>query len=188
MKFGYARVSDVSQSLETQIEKLKGYGVDEIIMEKVSGVSEDKKLNELLSSMRKGDSLVVSRMDRLGRTARQLLQLVEDLEEKEVNLVFLDLQVDLNSPVGKFFLTNLAGFAELERSQLKEKQRAGIEIAKEKGVYKGRVTWYTQDHPRIQHAFELYDAKNHTVREICKICNLSKATFYRKLKERESNG
>lgn len=184
MIFGYARVSSLDQNLDTQIEKLREANVDKIVSEKVSGVSlEREKLDDLLNMLIEGDTLVVARMDRLGRNTKQLLELVEHLEEKGVFLNILDLGIDTSKPTGKFILTVMSAFAELDRTMIKEKQAAGIELAKRKGVYKGRRKKYNEHHKGIQHALHLRKTTNMSVNEICEITGISRATFYRRMKE-----
>lgn len=184
MIYGYARVSSKDQNLATQIEKLNEFGVNEIISEKISGIVPKKtKLDALLSNLKENDTLVVTRMDRLGRNTVQLLQLVEELQEKNVDLVILNMGIDTRTPTGKFFLTVMAGFSELDRTMIKEKQRAGIQLAKKKGLYKGRPKKYTKNHDGIKHALELRKSTNKTVKEISKITRISQATLYRRFRE-----
>src|SRR5690625_3281868 len=121
MIYGYARVSTQDQNLDSQIEKLTKYGVDELVKEKISGVSIQKPLlDELLSKIAPNDTLVVTRMDRLGRNTVQLLQLVEQLRERDIHFVILNLGIDTRTPTGKFFLTVMAAFSELDREMIKE--------------------------------------------------------------------
>ena len=188
MIYGYARVSAQDQNLDTQVEKLTKFGVDEIVKEKISGVSKQKQqLDELLSKIATGDTLVVTRMDRLGRNTVQLLQLVEQLRERNIHFVILNLGIDTRTPTGKFFLTVMAAFSELDREMIKEKQRSGIKLAKQKGKYRGRVKKYTDKHPGMNHAIELRKTTDKTVKEICTITGISQAAFYRKLKEMEKD-
>ncbi|KZR57471.1 recombinase family protein [Bacillus subtilis] len=188
MIYGYARVSTQDQNLDTQIEQLTNFGVDEIVKEKISGVSKQKQqLDELLSKIATGDTLVVTRMDRLGRNTVQLLQLVEQLRERNTHFVILNLGIDTRTPTGKFFLTVMAAFSELDREMIKEKQRSGIKLAKQKGKYRGRVKKYTDKHPGMNHALELRQTTDKTVKEICTITGVSQAAFYRKLKEMEKD-
>lgn len=144
-----------------------------------------ERLDELLSKIATGDTLVVTRMDRLGRNTVQLLQLVEQLRERNIHLVILNLGIDTRTPTGKFFLTVMAAFSELDREMIKEKQRSGIKLAKQKGKYRGRVKKYTDKHPGMNHAIELRNTTDKTVKEICAITKVSQAAFYRKLKEME---
>jgi DNA invertase Pin-like site-specific DNA recombinase len=185
--YGYARVSSTDQNLDTQIEQLKKYGVEKLISEKITGVSENKLLDQLLSKLTSGDTLVATRMDRLGRSTIQLLQLVEHLSNSNIYLVVLNLGIDTRTPTGKFFLTIMAGFSELERTMIKEKQRAGIDLAKQKGKYVGRIKKYTEKHVGMKHAIELYNEKNKTVKEICEITKVSRAALYRAIKGKKEH-
>lgn len=184
MIYGYARVSSQDQNLDSQVIQLSNFGVDEIVQEKISGVSKQKqKLDDLLIQLTSGDTLVVTRMDRLGRNTVQLLQQVEEFREKSIHFVILNLGIDTRTPTGKFFLTVMAAFSELDRDMIKEKQRSGIEVAKQKGKYRGRLKKYTDKHPGMAHAIELRKNTDKTVKEICAITRVSQASFYRRLKE-----
>lgn len=184
MIYGYARVSAQDQNLDTQIEQLLKYGVNKIVKEKISGVSQEKiELDDLLSRLIKGDTLVVTRMNRLGRNTIQLLQFVEYLREKGVHFAVLNLGIDTRTPTGKFFLTVMSAFSELDWEMIKEKQIAGIKLAKQKGVYRGRVKKYTEQHAGMNHAIELRQQTKKTMKEICAITGVSQAALYRKLRE-----
>ncbi|WP_062472390.1 recombinase family protein [Jeotgalibaca dankookensis] len=184
MIYGYARVSTKDQNLETQLQQLQAFGVNEVISEKISGIVPKKtKLDALLHDLKENDTLVVTRMDRLGRNTVQLLQLVEALQERQVDLVVLNMGIDTRTPTGKFFLTIMAGFSELDRTMMKEKQAAGIQLAKKKGLYKGRPKKYTHTHARIKHALDLRKTTHKTVKEISQITGVSEATLYRRLRE-----
>ncbi|MDQ0418842.1 DNA invertase Pin-like site-specific DNA recombinase [Croceifilum oryzae] len=184
MIFGYARVSTFDQNLDSQIEQLRASNIDRIIQEKVSGVQDQKEeLSQLLNQLVRNDTLAVTRMDRLGRNAKQLLELIEDLEERGIHLVILNLGIDTRTPSGKFILTVMAAFSELDRTMIKEKQQAGIAVAKRKGTYKGRKQKFGLEHEGINHAIELHETTSKTVKEICKITNISEATFYRRWRE-----
>lgn len=183
MIYGYARVSTQEQNLGTQLQQLERYGVDEIVQEKISGVAKDKpELDGLIELMQNGDTIVVTRMDRLGRSTLQLLELVEGFSERGIDLVILDLNIDTRTPTGKFFLTVMAGFSEMERSLIKEKQRNGVELAKQAGKYKGRVKKYTDKHAGLQHAISLFQEGKHTVKQICEITKIGRSSLYRELK------
>lgn len=184
MIFGYARVSALDQNLDSQIENLRNAQVDKIVQEKVSGVEKHKEeLEQLLNQLIKGDTLIVTRMDRLGRNTKQLLELIEKLEERGIHLVILSLGIDTRTPSGKFILTVMSAFSELDRMMIKEKQQAGVMIAKKKGIYKGRKSKFTLEHDGVRHAMELHETTNKSVKEICKITNISEATFYRRWRE-----
>lgn len=182
--YGYARVSTKDQNLSTQIEALKKAGVDTIIEEKVSGVAKNKAgLDSLLESLQEGDTLTVSRMDRLGRNTVQLLALVEELNERGVHLVILDTNIDTRTRTGKLFLGMLSLFAENERELIKEKQAAGVELAKKAGKYKGRPKKFTDNNPKLQHALNLY-IDGMTVKEVCTITGVGRTTLYDAIKEK----
>lgn len=188
MIFGYARVSAFDQHLDSQIEQLREANVDRIVQEKVSGVQHQKEeLTQLLHQLVKGDTLMVTRMDRLGRNTKQLLELIEELEARGIHLVILNLGIDTRTPSGKFILTVMSAFSELDRTMIKEKQQAGIAIAKRKGIYKGKKPKFTLKHDGIRHAIELHETTNKPVKEICKITNISEATFYRRWREHQKN-
>lgn len=187
MIFGYARVSATDQNLTTQIDQLKRYGVEKIISEKISGVAKKKeKLEQLLEDLQPGDTLIVTRMDRLGRNTMQLLELVEQLNKRDIHLVILSPNIDTRDEAwGKFFLTVMSAFSELERTIIREKTRNGIELAKSNGKYKGRVRKFHSKHAGLNHAIELYRTGKYTVNQICEITKISRATFYRRMKEYE---
>lgn len=183
--YGYARVSTTDQNLATQIEKLLQFGIKEetIVKEKITGIAEDKELNVLIAKMEAGDTLVATRMDRLGRSAVQLLNLMELLEKRGIYLVLMDINLDTRTPMGKLIATIMAAIAEFDRSMIKAKQKDGIAIAKAGGKYKGRLKRYTDKHDGMNHAIELFQEGKKTVKEICKITNISKSALYRRLKE-----
>lgn len=184
MIFGYARVSAFDQHLDSQIEQLREANVDRIVQEKVSGIHPQKEeLTQLLHQLVKGDTLIVTRMDRLGRNTKQLLELIEELEVRSIHLVILNLGIDTRTPSGKFILTVMSAFSELDCIMIKEKQQAGIAIAKRKGIYKGKKPKFTLKHDGVRHAIELHETTNKPVKEICKITNISEATFYRRWRE-----
>ena len=140
MKYGYARVSSTDQDLTIQIEALTNAGCETIRQEKVSGTSVQGRdeLNTLLDFLRKGDELVVTRVDRLARSIRDLQNIVYDLDKRGVVLSATEQPIQTNTSAGKCFLDMLGVFGEFETNLRKERQMEGIEKAKEKGVYKGR--------------------------------------------------
>jgi DNA invertase Pin-like site-specific DNA recombinase len=139
--YGYARVSTVDQDLAVQMDALKAAGCTIIRQEKVSGTSRDgrKELDTLLQFLRKGDTLVVTRIDRLARSVYDLQGIVRELQEKGAALRATEQQgIDTATPEGKCFLDMLAAFAEFETRLRRERQLEGIEKAKAANVYKGR--------------------------------------------------
>lgn len=135
---GYVRVSTVEQNDERQKEALEKYNIDKWFEEKVSGKdTKRKKLQAMLDYCREGDTIYVHDFSRLARSTKDLLSIVELLEEKNVHLVSNKENMDTSTATGKLMLTMIAAIAEFERSNLLERQREGIAIAKRKGKYKG---------------------------------------------------
>ncbi len=137
---GYARVSSTDQDYELQIEALNHIGCEEIFSEKVTGTTTKGrlKLEECLRFLRRGDTLIVTRIDRLARSLRDLQNLVHDLKEKGIELKATEQPIDTSSPAGKAFLDMLGVFAEFETNLRKERQMEGIAKAKKEGKFKGR--------------------------------------------------
>jgi DNA invertase Pin-like site-specific DNA recombinase len=142
-------VSTTDQKAEIQIERLKAAGCTVIRSEKISGKSRKGRdeLETILAFVKPGDALVVVKLDRLGRSTRDVLNLVHELEQKGASLRVLEPAIDTGGPMGKMVLTVLGMVAEMELTFIKERQRAGIEAAKAKGVYKGRPV--TLNHARV---------------------------------------
>jgi len=146
---GYARVSSISQDTATQEAKLRDAGCTIIRTEKASGASRDGRdeLASVIEFIRPGDTLVVAKLDRLGRSTRDVLNLVHELEHRGAALRVLEPAIDTAGPMGKMVLTVLGMVAEMELSFIRDRQRTGIEAAKAKGIYKGRPPSF--DHERI---------------------------------------
>jgi DNA invertase Pin-like site-specific DNA recombinase len=138
--YGYARVSSLSQSTEVQVSRLKAVGCDVVREEAASGRSRigRTELETILDFIRPDDTLVVVKLDRLGRSTRDVLNLVHELESKGATLRVLEPEIDTSRPEGRIILTTLSMVAEMEVQFIRERQRAGIEAAKAKGIYKGR--------------------------------------------------
>lgn len=175
--YGYARVSSLSQSNESQIERLRAAGCSVVRAEAASGRSRDGRteLEFLLEFIRPGDALMVVKLDRLGRSTRDVLNLVHDLEAKGAALRVLEPNIDTGTPEGRIILTTLAMVAEMELTFIKERQRAGIERAKAKGVFKGRPR--TVDQGRI--AALRQDGIGPT--EIARRLGIARSTVYKAL-------
>lgn len=138
--YGYARVSTTDQDLSIQEDTLREHGCEVIRAEKVSGGSRKgrNELGTLLQFLRKGDTLVVTRIDRLARSIKDLQDIVHELKTKEVALKVTEQPIDTSTAAGKAFLDMLGVFAEFETNLRRERQMDGIAKAKERGVYKGR--------------------------------------------------
>lgn len=137
---GYARTSTLEQAagFEAQLRELQAQGCEKLFKEQVSSVSPRKELETALEFAREGDTLVVTKLDRLARSVVHLGKILEALESKAVALRILDLGVDTSTPTGRLMLGVLGGVAEFERAMMLERQREGIAKAKAEGAYKGR--------------------------------------------------
>ena len=137
---GYARVSSTDQNLTIQLDALRNAGCKKIFSEKKSGISKQDRtaFDDCMEYIREGDTLVVTRIDRLTRSILDLQTLLHDLKDKGINLKALDQPVDTASSAGKFFVDMLGVFAEFETNLRRERQLEGIQRAKKEGVYKGR--------------------------------------------------
>jgi len=143
---GYARVSTIGQSLDVQRSKLDAFGCDEIFEDKHTGTTADRpKLKQCRKYVRKGDSLVITKLDRLARSTYHLTQIAEELKDKGVDLVVLDQSIDTSTPTGKLLFNMLASIAEFETEIRRERQVEGIAKAKEKGVRFGRKAKLTKN-------------------------------------------
>lgn len=138
-KLGYIRVSTLLQNEGRQEQALKKYDLDKVFKEKVSAKDRNRpQLKALLDYAREGDTIYISSFDRLARSTRDLLDLVEQLENENIKLVSLKENLDTSTPTGKLMLTMIGAIAEFERENLLLRQREGIEIAKREGKYTGR--------------------------------------------------
>jgi DNA invertase Pin-like site-specific DNA recombinase len=177
MIYGYARVSTSAQDLTIQREALKAAGCEIVRCEKVSGTSVQGRdeLNNLLDFIREGDELIVTRIDRLARSIRDLQNIVHTLTEKGVVLRATEQAVDTATAAGKCFLDMLGVFAEFETNLRKERQMEGIAKAKERGVYRGRKATIDADKVR-----ELRDG-GMSPTKIAKEMGIGRASVYRVL-------
>ena len=174
---GYARVSSVGQSLDVQVEKLTEYGCEKIYKEKRSGTTADRpELKSSLDYVREGDTLVITKLDRLARSTFHLTQIVNGLEKKGVDFVVIDQQIDTSTPTGKLLFNVLASIAEFETQIRKERQVEGISKAKEKGVKFGAKPKLTET--QIQ---EMSSKRKSGVliKDLMSQYGLSKASVYR---------
>ena len=141
MHIGYARTSTVEQvaGLEAQERDLKAAGVAKVFKEQVSSVAPRLQLEAMIDFAREGDTVTVTKLDRLARSVRDLMAIVDRLKAKEVALRILDMNIDTATPMGELMLTIVGGIAEFERALMLERQREGIAKAKVEGKYKGRA-------------------------------------------------
>lgn len=176
---GYARVSTEEQNLELQVDALKGAGCTHVYTDKTSGATTHKPgLEELLKYARAGDTLVVWKLDRLGRTVKGLVDFVESLTEREVHFKSITDSIDTSSPSGRFFFHVMCAMAQMERELIRERTRAGLNAARARGRMGGR--------PSKMNAAKLDAARRWLeqgmpVNEVAAHLNVSRATLYRAL-------
>jgi DNA invertase Pin-like site-specific DNA recombinase len=177
MKFGYARVSKQEQHIELQIDALRKYGVDEIFEEKISTRKDARpKLQELLGKLRTSDTLVIWRLDRLGRTVKQLLAIAEDFENKGVNFVSLHENLDTTTATGKFTFHLFCSIAQMERDVITERTKAGLEAARSRGRTGGRKSVESKT---IEKALKMYLSNEFSIKAILETTGISKTTLYK---------
>lgn len=179
MKYGYARVSTSDQDLTIQIEALKKAGCEIVRSEKISGSSRQgrKELETLLEFIRPGDTLVITRIDRLARSLGDLDDIVSLLKSKDVALVATEQPIDTGSAAGKAFLNMLGVFAQFETELRRERQAEGIEKAKKAGKFKGKP----RNKERDAKIIELMNS-GMKVSEVAKICGVNRLTVQRLMK------
>lgn len=179
MKIGYARVSTDEQNLDAQIDALKSAGCEKIFTDKISGVSDERKgFEELMQFIRPDDTLVVWRLDRLGRTLKKLILMVEELQNKKISFVSLKESIDTSSSGGRLIFHVFGALAEFERELIRERTKAGLEAAKARGRLGGRPRAMNDEKVRVAKA--LMQAKT-PIGEICRSLGVSKCTLYRSL-------
>src|SRR6266849_2884254 len=166
MLIGYARVSTHEQNLDLQLDALKAAGCGKIFTDKISTLKEERKgLLEALEYVRPGDVLVVWKLDRLGRTLKQLIELVAFLNEKGIGFKSLKETIDTTTSTGKLVFHIFGALAEFERDIIHERTQAGLEAARARGKKGGRPR--TMSSKKIQMLRELYNSRKHSIPEIC---------------------
>ena len=181
MLIGYARVSTDEQNLDVQLEHLCKAGCDYIFQEKVSGAERQRpELNRLLRKIRRGDVVIVHRLDRLARSTKHLLEITEYLQQKQTGFRSLsEPWADTTSPAGRMILTVFAGIAEFERAQIRERTAAGRELARARGVHMGRPTKLAQAETAL--ACQMVTEDGFSVAQVAEKFGVHKATIYRML-------
>ena len=183
MKIGYARVSTREQHLDMQLEALRAAGCEKIFSEKMTGHQQNRpELDACLNFLREGDTLVVYKLDRLGRSLKNILTLLEDFKNKGILFTSLQDSISTEGATGQLMANILGAFAQFERDLIYERTQEGRRIAKEKGVKFGRKTLINKNNIAKQKSCILYESGT-PVREIQKILNIgSSGTVYRLLR------
>lgn len=178
MLIGYARVSTDDQNLNLQKDALTQAGCERILEDHQSGAKVARPgLNAALDYAREGDTLVVWRLDRLGRSIKDLIDMVTLLETRKVGLKSLHESLDTSSSSGKLIFHIFAALAEFERNLIRERTQAGLDAARARGRKGGRPKSLDGDKRRL--AVQLYESKEYTVKQVCEMMGISKPTLYK---------
>jgi DNA invertase Pin-like site-specific DNA recombinase len=188
-KIGYIRVSSTNQNPSRQFQQLNEIGMDIIFEEKVSGATKNREqLQKMLQDLQEGDIIYVTDLTRITRSTQDLFELIDLIRRKKASFLkslkdtWLNLSED--NPYSQFLITVMAGVNQLERDLIRMRQREGIELAKKEGKFKGRLKKYHKNHAGMNYAVKLYKEGGMTVNQICEITNVSRASLYRNLSER----
>lgn len=181
-KIGYARVSTHAQDEALQLDALNKAGVDRMFVDRASGSLTDRPgLTSALECARDGDSLVVWRLDRLGRSLRHLIDVVRDLETRGVALVSLTESLDTTTPGGRLVFHVFGAMAQFERELIRERTQAGLAAARARGRVGGRPTVWTPD--KLKTARAMKASGEHDVSSIARVLGVSRASVYRAIAE-----
>ena len=178
MLIGYARVSTADQNLDLQVDALTKAGCEKIYHDKISGAKVERiGLSKTLDTLRAGDTLVIWRLDRLGRSIKDLIQISETLKARSIALKSLQEGIDTTTSTGRLMFNLLAVLAEFEKNLINERSRAGLDAARSRGRLGGRPL--ALDHKQRQLVVQLYNDRRHSIGEICKMMSISKPTLYK---------
>jgi DNA invertase Pin-like site-specific DNA recombinase len=184
MLIGYARISTHDQTLALQLDALEKEGCEKIFTDKVSGTKAERKgLTEALSHLREGDTLVVWRLDRLGRSLRHLIDTVTELQDRGVGFKSLQENIDTTTSGGKLVFHIFGALAEFEREIIRERTQAGLQSARSRGKVGGRPKALSAK--QVQMLRNMAADKSLTVSDICKALGIGRTTFYRYVKAGE---
>lgn len=185
MKIGYARVSSYGQSLEVQRQKLKDEGCSEIFEEKISALSQKRnELDNALRTIREGDVLIVTKLDRLARSMQDLLTLSKRLQKKQAELKVLDQSIDTTTSEGRLMFNIIGSFAEFEHDIRKARQMDGIKKARDKGVAFGRR--HVLNEQQQQEIVRLNKDESFSLGQLASKYAVSHMTIYRVIKKMDS--
>lgn len=178
MYVGYARISTDEQNLSLQLDELTKAGCEKIFSDEMSGAKRERLgLGEALAFMRPGDTLVVWRLDRLGRSLKDLIQRIEELQAQQIGFRSLHESIDTTSPGGKFQFHVFSALAEFERDLIRERTMAGLRAARARGRLGGRPKGMSPE--KVRMAARLMQDPNVSAKEICRTLGVSRSTLYR---------
>jgi DNA invertase Pin-like site-specific DNA recombinase len=183
VKYGYARVSTIGQELEAQIQQLQNEGCDQIFSEKFTGTKRERpQFQEVLSLLKEGDTLVVTKLDRFARSAEDAIQIIKNLFKQGVKVHVLNMGLIENTPTGRLILTIMSGFAEFERDMIVQRTQEGKAIAKLRDDFReGRPKKFKK--AQIEHALKLLET--HSYKQVEDITGISKSTLIRAKKRQD---
>ena len=186
MKIGYARVSTKEQNLSMQIDALEKEGCKRIFQEKIGGAKSDRpQLKKMIEQLREGDVIITWKLDRLGRSLRDLVNLINEIQDKGAGLKSLNDSIDTTTPQGKLTFHLFASLAEFERDIIRERTKAGLEAARARGRKGGRPKGLSKEaQDKAMVAETLYKQGEMSVTEICKHLNIARSTLYKYLRYR----
>jgi DNA invertase Pin-like site-specific DNA recombinase len=183
-RIGYARVSTDDQNASLQVDALKKAGCIKVFTDHASGSKASRpELDRMLDQLRPSDVVVVWRLDRLGRSLRNLIDLVEELAGQGVGFRSLSESIDTTTANGRLFFSIMGALAEFERDLIRERTHAGLAAARARGRVGGRPS--VMNTKKVERARKLYESRQHTVAEIAEMLNVSVATIYRHLGREE---
>lgn len=182
---GYTRVSTHEQNLNLQLDALKKYNCVQIFKEYASGAKEDRKeLKELFKFIRPNDTLVVWRLDRLARSIKQLIKMVDELNNKNIQLISVTEHINTTTPSGKLTFHIFAAIAEFEKNIIQDRVQAGLAASRARGKIGGRPKKMNED--KIKKAQYMWDSKKWSINEICENLGVSHMSVYRYIKQNTS--
>jgi DNA invertase Pin-like site-specific DNA recombinase len=180
MILAYARVSTADQNLDRQLDALKNYGIDIMYCEKMSGTKKSRpELDRMLKEVEDGDTIVIESLSRLGRSVKNLAELMEIFNNRNIRLVSLKETIDTTTPTGKLLFTILSSLAQFERDVLVERTQEGLAASRARGRCGGHPK---SDSAAVKKAIALYNTRQYTITEIRELTGVSKSVLYRALK------
>jgi len=182
MLIGYSRISTDKQTLDSQLDELKKAGCKKIFTDTISGSKKEREgLTEMLDYARAGDIIVVYRLDRLGRSLKDLIHLMTKFDKKKLGFKSLTESIDTTTPIGKLVFQISGAFAEFERNIIRQRTQIGLKAARARGNLGGRPTIITPE--KIRMAKQLHKDKSNKVEDMLKLLGVSRRVFYKMLKK-----
>ena len=177
----YARVSTADQNLDRQLDALKNYGIDVLYCEKMSGTKKSRpELDRMLKEVCDGDTIVIESLSRLGRSVKNLAELMEMFNQRNIRLVSLKETIDTTTPTGKLLFSIMSSLAQFERDILVERTQEGLAAARARGRNGGRPK---TNAAAVKKAVALYQTQQYSLKEIQELTGVSASTIYRVIKD-----